>query len=200
MTEELEIFDWKISTHMAGSLDSDGTLTIFGTGRMSDYETSMQKPWNDNRLNITRIIISDGVTYIGKDAFYGCSNVTSVEISDSVTDIGDMAFGECSSLQSITLPRSMTRIGVSAFQDTGLTSITIPAGVSSIGHGAFSRAFLGFSKLQTVIFEGKVTEMGAFCFYNHGRELTTVKARREDMSYYAGHDALTLFGGDITLL
>ena len=37
-------------------------------------------------------VINDGVTSIGKYAFYGCSNLTSVSISNTVTNIGTAAF------------------------------------------------------------------------------------------------------------
>lgn len=47
------------------------------------------------------IIIPDGVTSIGEDAFCGCSSLESIVIPESVTSIGDRAFWGCSSLESI---------------------------------------------------------------------------------------------------
>ena len=38
------------------------------------------------------LVIPDGVTSIGRAAFYGCTGLTSVTIPDSVTSIGDSAF------------------------------------------------------------------------------------------------------------
>ena len=72
---------------------------------------------------ITSVIISEGATSIGEDAFYGCSNLTEIVIPDSVTSIGDDAFGACSNLTEIVIPDSVTSIGVRAFY--GCRNLTI---------------------------------------------------------------------------
>jgi len=55
--------------------------------------------------------IPDGVTDIGKDAFYYCCNLTEITIPNTVTTIGDCAFSSCKSLTEITIPDSVTSIG-----------------------------------------------------------------------------------------
>ncbi len=59
--------------------------------------------------------ISNRVTSIGDDAFYGSGSLTSVTIPDSVTSIGAGAFDECTSLTSVTIPDSVTSIGSETF-------------------------------------------------------------------------------------
>ena len=80
-------------------LDNDGVLLISGTGSMTDYETTSYIPWYSERLNITKIVISDGITSIGTKSFYGCINATLVEIPESVTTIGENAFKNCDEMQ-----------------------------------------------------------------------------------------------------
>ena len=93
-------------------LTDDGVLTITGKGEMYDYSSSY-KPWSYNAL--TKVIIGNGVTTIGKNAFYGCSSLTSVNIPNSVTTIEMQAFCDCSSLTSVTIPNSVTTIDEGAF-------------------------------------------------------------------------------------
>ena len=76
-------------------LSADDTLTIQGNGAMGDYYYSPPAPWGAN-INIKTVVIKDGVTSIGRNAFRGCTGLTSVSIPDSVTSIGDNAFSNCS--------------------------------------------------------------------------------------------------------
>ena len=97
----------------------DGTLTISGTGEMQNYSTSMHSmyavPWVDYIEEIEKVVVEEGVTYIGEAAFYKCTALTKVQIADSVTVVGDDAFKECTSLKSITLPNGITQMGDSIF-------------------------------------------------------------------------------------
>ena len=163
----------------------DSTLTISGTGEMTDYSSSSSAPWYDYRSYIKYVTIEDGLTSIGNIAFASCSGLTSITIPNSVTSIGDWAFSACSGLTSITIPNSVTSIGRSAFRwCSTLTSVTIPNSVTSIGDGAFSdcdgltsitipnsvtsigkEAFKYCSGLTSIIIPNSVTSIGANTFY-----------------------------------
>ena len=93
---------------------NDGALTISGTGAMPDYDWATS-PWYS--YIIRSVVISKGVTNIGKQAFYGCDKLTSITIPNSVKSIGKEAFSHCSRLTSITIPNSVTSIGWYAFRD-----------------------------------------------------------------------------------
>ncbi len=151
------------------TLDSNGTLTISGTGKMWDYDLiyddngsyKTSAPWGECYSSITSVVINDGVTSIGYGAFGNCSSLTSVTIPDSVTSIGYSAFENCSSLTSVTIPDSVTSIGGYAFCDcSSLTSVTIPDSVTSIGVWAFS----GCSSLTSVTIPDSVTSIGVWAF------------------------------------
>ncbi len=103
----------------------DGVLYISGTGAMADYDAN-NTPWKDYKTQIKKVVVGDGVTSIGKDAFYGCTALTEITIPDSVTRLGDKVFWNCTSLTSVTIPESVTTIGDSAFVDcASLTSINV---------------------------------------------------------------------------
>ena len=74
-------------------LTDDGVLTISGKGEMDDYNFHDGSPWKNS--GVKRIIIGDGVTTIGDNAFSYCKSLTSVTIPNSVTTIGDGAFSYC---------------------------------------------------------------------------------------------------------
>ena len=117
---------------------SGGTLTISGTGVMPDYATSTA-PWNSYKSSIAAAVVSEGVTSIGRAAFYFCNSLTSVTIGSDVTSIGVGAFRGCNILASVTIPGSVTSIRSLAFEYcNSLTSVTIPAGVTNIEEGAFA--------------------------------------------------------------
>jgi len=125
-------------------LDSNGLLTISGTGEMAYYEMQYDSasdeyittaPWGNQAK---MVVIGDGVTGIGAAAFYGCSGLTSVTMGSSVTSIGDSAFSGCTGLTGIVLPGSVTGIGEYAFSNCeSLTAIEIPEGVTTLGNSAF---------------------------------------------------------------
>ena len=141
-------------------LTDDGVLTITGKGEMYDYSSSY-KPWSYNAL--TRVIIGNGVTTIGKNAFYGCSSLTSVTIPNSVTTIGEAVFADCSALTSVTFPNSVTTIGKGAFEDcSALTSVTFPNSVTEIGGSAFS----GCRSLKNFTFGSGLQSIGQEAFSN----------------------------------
>ena len=120
--------------NLTWTLNTDGLLTISGTGEMEDYRSHGDVPWNGLVDKINCVVIRNGVTSISYGAFMGCTGLTSVTIPDSVTSIGDNAFRNCTGLTSVTIPDSVTAMGTSAFEGcTGLTSITIPDSVTSIG-------------------------------------------------------------------
>ena len=79
------------------------TLRIYGKGAMTDYAaTSM--PWYDKRLSISKVIVEEGVTSVGKYMCCEHSNLLDVHLPSTLTKIGERAFDCCSSLTVINIP------------------------------------------------------------------------------------------------
>ena len=133
--------------------EPEGIVTIVYDGTNSDEIKDIPGKVN--------VIVKDGVTEIGYQAFEECSGLTSITLPKSVTKIGNCAFSGCSGLTSITIPESVTEIGDSAFSYcSDLTSITLPKNVTKIG----SKAFSGCSGLTSITLPDSVTEIGAGVF------------------------------------
>ena len=144
-------------SNLTWTLDSEGVLTISGSGYMCDYGSS-GAPWHGR---VKSAVIAEGVTNIGGKAFSDCTSLTSVTIPDSVTSIGKQAFMYCTSLTGVTIPDSVTSICDNTFDGcTSLTSVTIPNSVTSIGKGAFSNC----TSLTSVTIPGSVTRIGVGAF------------------------------------
>ena len=142
-------------------LDSDGTLSISGTGAMGGYSNNQDVPWFECRENITRVVIEEGVTNISWCAFFECSNLVSIVIPDSVTSIDDGAFTYCSSLTGVTIPGSVTNIGNGAFIEcSGLTSVTMSEGVTNIAESAFRDC----CSLTSVVLPASIISIGDGAF------------------------------------
>ena len=123
--------------NLTWTLDSDGLLTISGTGAMTDYGNE-SKPWGNNDV-LRSLVLEEGVTHIGNNAFTLSRNLTSVTLSESLTSIGNTAFVMCQSLTGITLPEALTSIGDRAFLSCeGIAEFNIPARVSYIGLNALN--------------------------------------------------------------
>ena len=121
--------------NLTWAVKNNVTLTISGTGEMYNFGSwgSDVAPWWGYHESITSVIISQGVTSIGDNAFRSCTKLTSIRIPDSVNKIGFYAFQSCSCLTSISIPENVTHIGSYAFNSCKeLQSITVPENVTSI--------------------------------------------------------------------
>ena len=135
-----------------------GELIITGTGDMWESCTSIWYPYRDY---IKTVVVEDGVTSIGKDAFHFFDNLKSITIPDSVTSIGDYAVMGCTNLETVTLGKGIETIGESGISlCIELDSLIIHEGVTAIGDWAFAYN----SSLEYVHFPKSVTEIGENIF------------------------------------
>lgn len=171
-------------------LDSDGTLTISGSGGMDNY-CANDAPWQGE--TVKKVVISEGVTSIGAGAFRGCAELTAVTFAEGcgLTSIGQGTFSGCTSLMEIKIPASVTGIGENVFyggaSPTGLT-------VTGIA-GAEGGAFYGCTSLAKVIFaEGsKLESVGRDTFYGcTSLAEITIPADVTSIGYEAFHSCTSL--------
>ncbi|MBD5145855.1 MAG: leucine-rich repeat domain-containing protein [Ruminococcus sp.] len=137
-------FNCHVNEHNRNIIDSDGELI----------------DWRLRGKNLC-IRISADEKIIPNMAHCGDKDAGTVLIADGVTEIGDNAFLECRNLHRIDIPDSVVKIGKYAFDECWLLrEITVPKGVKKIEEGAFSRC----RTLETVTFNGVVEEIGRYAF------------------------------------
>ena len=176
--------------NLTWGIDTDGTLTISGTGDMQDYDVvSENDAWHTTApwyaYSPKKLVLEEGITHVGKSAFVGCGFTGELTIPKGVTDIGYRAFGYCRGFMgSVTLPEGLTKIGSSAFAFcSGLTGVTLPQSMTEIGWSTFvgcsslvdmvipegvtaieGSAFSGCSSLASVTLPQSVTRIGISAF------------------------------------
>ena len=189
----------------------ENVLTISGEGPMEDfsiflpqpdegdgdYDESKAAPWlREYQDRLVKVIVEEGVTSIGANAFEECTFLRQVLLPQSITSIGECAFLCCKNLSSLALSEGLTLIGEQAFfgcfslSDVGtlgkveviqegifgycqaLTSLVLPDTVTMVRQ----EAFLGCSALTDLYVPGSVTQIEENAFLNCGQLVLHVEA------------------------
>lgn len=142
-------------------LDKDYTLTISGTGAMYDYPTGdgdswwtdWNLPWKYCYDMIRRVVVEEGVTYLGVESLSKLRNATALSLPSSLISIGRAALCGFGGTE-IIVPDNVTCIDNFAFNAcNNLQTITLPAGLQSIGF-----CFIECDTLETINFKGTMEQ------------------------------------------
>lgn len=126
-----------------------GLLTIYGNGRMADFDDPSEAPWWSYSKSIVHLIVEDGITHISQAGFQYMPYLESAEIAETVTSIGDYAFygsmlnkviptNWTGDIDANLLPNGLLTIGYYAFAETKLENIIMPTTLERIGAAAFA--------------------------------------------------------------
>lgn len=180
-----------LGDNITWSIDREtGVLTVSGSGDIEDCDDS---PWYYNGLCyfITAIVIEDGITSIGEEAFAFLEKVTSVTLPESLTEIAAFGLYDLASLTSIDLS-NVVYIGGSALQSCGLTSVILSDELTYIGDYAFAN-----TDLTSITIPASVEEIG-YSAFSYCTSLTEITVE-EGNEYYVVSDGV-LFNYDMTIL
>ena len=139
------------------------TLTISGTGAM----------WNGTKYSylgtVDKIVIGNGITVIGEDAFAKFEFVGSAEISDTVTTIKSNAFKD---LKSITIPKTVRTVETDAFNGVG--KVVVEGDMNNFQYGA-----LGYG-VQEVQLKGSAETLGLALAKVQNRDCLSVTITKDN--------------------
>ncbi len=158
---------------------SGNTLTITGTGPMTDFTTfgslttDKVPSWDPYKNQIEHVVIGQGITSIGGFTFYDYNWLKSVSLPEGLESIGPLALYNCDGLSEIRLPESLTTLSNYQFGGggpygyhsytcatfygcDGLTEITIPENMTFIG----GRAFYSCNSLERVTWNAANCKLG----------------------------------------
>ena len=123
---------------MTEELDSNGELIIdiapwyYGTQEQHIINGEI----NPVNVEIKKIVVEEGCTYIGKGAFSNLSGCTEIILPSTLTTIAADAFSGCCA-KEVVIPDGVTYIGEYAFYDNVIEKLVIPNSVKTIGNCAF---------------------------------------------------------------
>ena len=155
--------------NLTWSLDSEGVLTISGTGRMADWYhgalsysvffdgtattfdvefTDAEPPWYQRRNQICSVVIEEGVISIGACAFFDCSKLEHVQLPDSLVVIDREAWFGCVSLTECQIPDQVRFIDEEIFGCCmKLKSVRLPQNLDYLPEAIFHNCF-GLTEYQ----------------------------------------------------
>ncbi len=159
----------------------NGVMTISGTGAMDGYGFyNSDIPWYDYGDQIQSIVIEEGITEVGANAFCWCTNVTSVKLPSTLKKIQANAFYGCQRLTAITLPDGLEEIRSKVFSGSGIQSIVVPDSVKSLEMNALD----GCGKLTTAVIGKQITNPAGYLFKDcYQLESVTFRGKLEYVSY-----------------
>ncbi len=156
--------------------DSTGDLLVIsGEGPMGGriYNPDSMEwdpaPWNKFSETLETVLIGEGVTSIGNEAFKGLSSVSDITLPESLTDLGVGVFQECGPI-SIEIPKGIVNLRFNMFSHSGLTSIKLPEGLVSIERSVF----YGCENLKAIELPQSLRDIGEFAF-SECSSLSTIK-------------------------
>ena len=80
--------DSAVASDYSYSLSTTGVLTIKGNGAMPDYimneSNQTNAPWFSKKSSINKVVIGDGITHIGNNAFENCSGMSTFTIPPEI--------------------------------------------------------------------------------------------------------------------
>ena len=161
-------------------------IIFFPSGKTGEYATpstltTINNGVFQNVTNLTKITISNSVTYIGDDAFNG-ANIPVIEFVGEPSGqlvIADNAF-KGATLGAVVLPAHTVSIGNSAFYQATVSSLSLNEGIVSLGDYAFWGAEI------SVTVPASVKTIGAHCFSGY------VEEDWWDSTYYCPEVTLTV--------
>ena len=174
-------FTWECGNNLTATLNLDTqVLRISGEGSMYDYNDESEAPWAKYNKQIKSVIVDEGVSSIGENAFasteinlklvslpstlesigvraFATATILSIELPDNLSEICNRAFEGCKGLDKITIPAT-AYIEDNVFSNSSLREVTINS--SSIGYGMFT----GCKNLEKVTISTDCEEIHRFAF------------------------------------
>lgn len=161
-------------------------VTVIGEGAFAHYGP---------QSNMEYIVLHDGITRIGANAFEDCKKLRTIEIPEKVTKIEAETFNNCNALSKVVFHDNVKEIGTSAFCDCdNLYEIVLPRNLEKICYNAFNYAPLTgnvvmYNRLESI--EGNAFGTNAvtkITFHGTASQWESIEKDESWLSHWAWND------------
>jgi hypothetical protein len=135
-----QIGRYQIERYQIGRYRGDDTEVVYPTevyGVQIDGIANTSGKIPENYKKIKSVVIPEGYTYIGINAFRGCEELENITLPQSLLEIGTYAFYACKKLKTITLPPNIKKLGREVFYGCELDKVVFPSTMSCIPKKCF---------------------------------------------------------------
>lgn len=200
--EIVEIYEDGTTSKMSDGAEGDGEATeeeeekvitdvvlyIKGTGALFNFTNpnEIDVPWHNRASDITKLVVEEGITVIGANAFGNLTKLKNVELPNTVTVIGDSAFAGCTNagFRKFVCPDSLVSIERNAFNNaTGLREVVLNEGLKTIKDNAFYKA----NKIMSIVVPTSLESVGNAAFHP-GAVGSTNNDHKLSKVYYNGFE------------
>ncbi len=139
--------------------------------RYYHYRHANAREYEKAGSGLEKVVLPEGVTTLGFEAFAWCENLKSVTLPTTITDFGDdeekkiyaETFFKCEALTEIVLPEGITKLGSSMFGSCkALKKVTLPSTLTVIPKYLFTNC----SNLGEVTLHSTLTKIDCGGFLN----------------------------------
>ena len=165
------------------NIDADGVMTISGTGTITQQSSYSKYSWYADRAKVKKLIISEGVTNMPNNAFYGMTNLTNVQLPSTISTWGTTVFGSGTNSAGITTltiaggagfiidqgiiyDKDKTRLVMALRNATG--EVNLPASLKSIDTNGME----GCAEVTSISLPEGLETIGAYAF----RDVSKIKS------------------------
>ena len=143
------------------SIDMSGCMGLTGLGNGGTYDDTF-----DGCTMLEKVVLPDGINYIGRQVFFNCSKLTTIENLDftKVTYVGYKAFWGPKIGGDVILSENATYVGSHAFRETNITSIVIRAGENCTQTTFDDATFYGCKQLKYAVLPNTLETVGQYTF------------------------------------
>ena len=118
------------------------------------------------------VVIPEGITVIGENAFYGCQSLTAVKLPATLKRIEHGAFMD-TQIQAIDIPDSVEIIEFNTFNGCKeLAHVRLPSELIAISGGLFT----GCKNLGNIALPKSITQIGSAAFWGCGMKTVELPA------------------------